>query len=907
MKNYYSDRAFQIGGSLATDAPSYVKRRADVELISALQKAEFCYVFNSRQMGKSSLLVRTLNRLEKEGNVCVSIDLTYLGNEFTSPLQWYKGITAQLWMESGLTHKVDFKAWWQEREFSYLQRLGEFIRLLLTYFPQQKIFIFIDEIDCIQSLNFSVDDFFALIRYCYNQRAIDSNYQRIAFALFGVTSPRDLIQNKSLTPFNIGKAIAIEGFQLNEVKSLRLGLLKNKSNLAITPIVSQEIIKEILSWTNGQPFLTQKLCQLVIDYDGKITSAKETIAEIVERNIIHNWQAQDEPEHLRTIRDRLLDNSQTAGRLLGIYQQIVQSGWVTIDNTPEQTELLLSGLVIKENNYLIVKNPIYQKVFNCEWVEAQLANLRPYRLEFDAWLQNGKTNHLLTGLALKEALAWAEDKQLSDLDYRFLKASQQLAQQETEQNLAHAKIEREKAQFALYSVREANRLLAIAHQNASQKIRQLRLSPNWIFIIAIAVSILTISLRFTGSLQGLELTAIDFYFQQRPVEIAPRVTIITVDESDIRNLGYPLSDRILAKAIAKIVKYQPRVVGLDLYRDLPIPPGNQELQQIFASTPNLIGIEKVVGAKIAPPPQLAEANKVGFADLVFDNDGAIRRALLSIRDDNDIKYSFALRLALEYLQTEKITPQPLANTASHIQLGKTILIPFQPNDGGYIRADAGGYQTLINYRGTLAQFTHYSISHLLTGSISVKDIKDRVVLIGAISPTINDLSPTPYSRYHSGITNQMAWITIHANIISQLLSAALDGRAMLRTISNTGEWLCILIGAMLGALIGWWLRNWYRAIALVLISIVTIFLTYLAFLLGLWLPIVPMAIAISLGAATVIVITQRQLATMQLKETVKQLIIISDSQPTVRKVAFELLKQGEDRKNRAAIEKIVNH
>lgn len=384
------DRLYQVGGSLAYDAASYVVRKADVELDRALQRGEFCYVLDSRQMGKSSLLVRTLHQLEARGCVCVSIDLTYLGSEFRSPLQWYKGLVAQLWTGFGLTN-IDFKSWWQEREFSYLQRLGEFIKLLLARFPQQKIYIFVDEIDRIKGLDFPVDDFFALIRYCYNQRAINSDYQRIAFALFGVATPRDLIENKKLTPFNIGLAIALEGFKLTEVEPLIVGL----SCIAYP----QAILGEILAWTGGQPFLTQKLCQLIVGIvpamqlhpfrhkqsksvreDGAYTPSspkdvglsesfrekslvkEDFVTDIVVKYIIDNWQSQDEPEHLRTIRDRLLYNPRNAGRLLGIYQQILQFGSVQSDDSCEQVELLLSGLVIKEDNYLQVKNRIYREV-----------------------------------------------------------------------------------------------------------------------------------------------------------------------------------------------------------------------------------------------------------------------------------------------------------------------------------------------------------------------------------------------------------------------------------------------------------------------------------------------------------------------------------------------------------------
>ena len=886
------DRLYQVGGSLAYDAPSYVVRKADIELDRALQRGEFCYVLDSRQMGKSSLLVRILHRLEARGCVCVSIDLTYLGSEFTSPLQWYKGLVAQLWTGFGLTN-IDFKSWWQEQEFSYLQRLGEFIKLLLAHFPLQKIYIFIDEIDRIKGLDFPVDDFLALIRYCYNQRAINSDYQRIAFALFGVATPRDLIENKKLTPFNIGRAISLEGFKLAEVEPLIAGLSYKFA-------YPQAIMREILAWTGGQPFLTQKLCQIAVGSIREKSLVKEYfVKDIVVEYIINNWQSQDEPEHLRTIRDRLLYNPRNAGRLLGIYQQILQASSVQSDDSCEQIELLLSGLVIKKNNCLQVKNRIYQAVFNPQWVKQQLENLRPYRVNFDAWLKDGDEAHLLTGLAIKEALAWAEDKQLSDLDYRFLAASQKLVQQSTELDLAHAEIEREKAQFALYTVNEANRLLTIARQNAEGKIKQLRLPKSWISISATATAILIIFLRSTGVLQGWELMALDLYFQQRPaINYPSRITIVTIDESDIQNLGqFPLSDRVLARSLTNLVSYKPRVIGLDLYRDLPVPPGNEALQDLFTSTPDLIGIEKIVGAKIPPPPLLEESNQIGFADQIFDRDGVIRRGLLSVRTDNGIEYGFALRLALEYLQPEGIAPKPLAN--SEIELGKTVLIPFQPNGGGYVRADAGGYQTLINYRGTLANFDRLSFSDLLAGNIPEELIRDRVILIGSTAATISDLSPTPYS--------QMAWVTIHANIISQILDAALNGRAMLRTVSEAREWLFILFAAVVGAYLSWWLRFWYGAIALTITIAIAIFITYWAFLQGWWLPVVPSMITLILAAAAIAIVTQRQLATMQLTETVKQLVVISHSQATVRRIALELLRQGESTKNKAIVDKVINY
>ena len=209
---------YQIGGSLKKDAPSYIERNADSQIYDALIQGEFCYVFNSRQMGKSSLLVRTRARLQENGYLCTTVDMTNIGSENITPLQWYKGVVGDIWSGFGLSEEVNLKSWWREWEdISLLQRLSRFIsEILLVEFPKQKLFIFIDEIDNILRLDFSVDDFFALIRYCYNQRAINPEYERITFAIFGVATPTDLLQNKKTTPFNIGKSIDITGFTIDE-------------------------------------------------------------------------------------------------------------------------------------------------------------------------------------------------------------------------------------------------------------------------------------------------------------------------------------------------------------------------------------------------------------------------------------------------------------------------------------------------------------------------------------------------------------------------------------------------------------------------------------------------------------------------------------------------------------------
>lgn len=401
-----------------------------------------------------------------------------------------------------------------------------------------------------------------------------------------------------------------------------------------------------------------------------------------------------------------------------------------------------------------------------------------------------------------------------------------------------------------------------------------------VVIIACSVTLCVVGGSVAGIFQLLEWTSLDQFYRLRPSRsIDPRITLVTINESDLANLGqWPISDEVMATLILKLKAHQPELIGLDIYRDWPVAPGYQKLLDVFRSTPNLVGIEKAIGETVDPPPILSKLNQVGASDLLPDADGKIRRALITTRTKNgDLQESIGVKLALMYLEKKGINLQLIDAKKQHYQLGRATFVPLTPNSGVYASRDTGGYQILLNYQGHLECFSHISLSQVLNGDIPDHLIRDRIVIVGTTAESLKDLFLTPYHSTLLQKIDKMPGVVVHANITSQILSAAIEGRVLLRVANQYIEWIWMGMWSMVGAVCTWWILASMRIgnnaffggtiIVIGLSSSTLAGISYGAFLGGWMLPLFSPWLGLTVSA----ILTTNYHSYQQLKTTNQQL------------------------------------
>ncbi|MGB5959101.1 MAG: CHASE2 domain-containing protein [Coleofasciculaceae cyanobacterium] len=375
--------------------------------------------------------------------------------------------------------------------------------------------------------------------------------------------------------------------------------------------------------------------------------------------------------------------------------------------------------------------------------------------------------------------------------------------------------------------------------------------------ISLIVTSLLIGIRQLGILQPLELQAFDHLLQTRPPEKPDsRLLVIAVTEADIQaQKNEPrrgsLSDRSLTKLLEKLESYQPRAIGLDIYRDFPVSKEYPDLSKRLQTNANLIAVCKPTTEShdqgIAPPPEVPSDN-LGFSDVVIDPDGILRRQLLAFTPSPTSRcsaaYALSTQLAFRYLAAQKIFPT--YTSEGYLKLNKTIFKRLKTQTGSYQNIDAWGHQILLNYRYHRSPdnfVPQVTLTQVLNNQLNANAVKDKVVLIGVTAPSAKDYFFTPYSASKES-NQQMPGVIIQAQMVSQILAAVLDGRMLFWSLPEWGEVIWILFWSLIGAILA---CRWQLSIRLgiLVVALVVLYgLCLVLFLQGCWLPLVPAALAL---------------------------------------------------------------
>lgn len=382
-----------------------------------------------------------------------------------------------------------------------------------------------------------------------------------------------------------------------------------------------------------------------------------------------------------------------------------------------------------------------------------------------------------------------------------------------------------------------------------------------VILSGLLVGMMVIGIRSFGLLQSLEFQAFDWLMRMRPNEgVDSRLLIVEATEKDINRLGYPISDGKLAEAIERIKQYKPSTIGLLIFRDRPRNPGHQKLLNLWQNDDRLIALCSIKLTDddpnqpgISSPAKLPE-NRLGFSNVKLDEfDGILRRHLLFINPDLNnpcpTSFSFSFQLASQYLNSKGIKPEEI--DSDRIKIGGTIINRLQSNSGAYHQLDNRGFQLLLNYRTSENIAATVSFNDVLENKFNPELVKERIVIIGVVAPTSNptDYFSTPYSK---GVLPRMSGVYLQAQMTSQILSAVLDKRPLLSSLSEIGEGFCIVIWSLTGSGIviaslsnrNSFLLFLYTGMCIFILSLIC----FVFLLQGTWIPLVPSAICLFISS-----------------------------------------------------------
>ncbi len=409
---------FTTGGTVQAGNGTYLSRRADADLLALCRDSAFTYILTARQMGKSSLMTRTAERLIEEGVKPVIIDLTAIGVNVDAE-QWYLGLLAAI--EDQIELDTNVVSWWQApQHLGMTQRLTLFFQaILLKEVPApERIVIFVDEIDTTLSLKFT-DDFFAAIRYLYNARANNPDLHRLSFVLIGVATPSDLIRDPQRTPFNIGQRVELADFTVEEALPFAAGL-------QLPPDQARQVLRWVMNWTSGHPYLTQRLCLALIDQQRQHWTEAE-VDRVVESTFSGDMSKQD--NNLQFVRDMLTKRAPDKDEVLTTYKEILTRPVPDEEQSLIKSHLKLSGVVRREGGTLRLRNRIYQTVFDKTWVSQHLPVNWTKRLQRAAYL--GFTTLLILNVPVS-LYAWNQSRKAEFKANELAKALQEVQKLRTE-------------------------------------------------------------------------------------------------------------------------------------------------------------------------------------------------------------------------------------------------------------------------------------------------------------------------------------------------------------------------------------------------------------------------------------------------------------------------------------------